>query len=207
VVAVPEDASRDDLLRVFGQSGFSRVPVYRGSLDEIVGVFHAFDLFTHGEAALTLRGVTQTPGTASCGDLLLAMQRERRHLAVVLDEFGGTAGIVTLEDLLTALVGEIFDEDDGASRPARTVEEVFEADGATSLDAIAVRFGIALPDTRATTVAGLLAELAGRIPRAGERLTFRGLEFDIVQASPARVERTLIRTLPVPTLSLDARSA
>ena len=207
VVAVPEDASRNDLLRVFGQSGFSRVPVYRRSLDEIVGVFHAFDLFTHGESALTLRAVTHTPGTRSCGDLLLEMQRERRHLAVVLDEFGGTAGIVTLEDLLTALVGEIFDEDEGSAREPRTTEEVFEADGATSLEALAVRFGIALPETRATTVAGLLAELAGRIPRAGERLLFRGLEFDIVQATPARVERTLIRTAPVPTLTLDARSA
>ncbi|HET7042525.1 MAG TPA: hemolysin family protein, partial [Gemmatimonadales bacterium] len=206
VVAVPEDASRHDLLRVFGQSGFSRVPVYRGSLDEIVGVFHAFDLFTHGEDALTLRAVTHTPGTRSCGDLLLAMQRERRHLAVVLDEFGGTAGIVTLEDLLTALVGEIFDEDDpGAAAPG--VEALFEADGATPLDALAVRFGIALPETRATTVAGLLAELAGRIPQAGERLLFRGLEFDILQASPARVERALVRAAPVPTLTLDARSA
>ena len=207
VVAVPEDASRHDLLRVFGQSGFSRVPVYRGSLDEIVGVFHAFDLFTHGESALSLHAVTHTPATRSCGDLLLAMQRERRHLAVVLDEFGGTAGIVTLEDLLTALVGEIFDEDDGSTREPRTTEEVFEADGATSLEALAVRFGVALPDTRATTVSGLLAELAGRIPRAGERLLFRGLEFDIVQASPARVERALIRTAPVPTLTLDARRA
>ena len=207
VVAVPEDASRNDLLRTFGQSGFSRVPVYRGSLDEIVGVFHAFDLFTHGEAALTLRAVTHTPGTRSCGDLLLAMQRERRHLAVVLDEFGGTAGIVTLEDLLTALVGEIFDEDDGTTRDPRTTEQVFEVDGATPLDALAVRFGLALPETRATTVAGLLAELAGRIPRAGERLLYRGLEFDIVQATPARVERTLVRTAPVPTLTLEARNA
>jgi CBS domain containing-hemolysin-like protein len=203
VVALPEDATRGDILLVFAQSGYSRVPVYRGSLDEITGVFHAFDLFTAGEGAVPLHAVTHTPETRSCGDLLLEMQRERRHLAVVLDEFGGTAGIVSLEDLLTALVGEIFDEDDTDATPTAHAEAVFEADGATPLDALIDRFNVTLPESRATTVAGLLAELAGRIPQAGERLVLRGLEFDVVQASPARVERVLVRTAPVPTLTLD----
>jgi CBS domain containing-hemolysin-like protein len=205
VVAVAEEASRTDLLRVFAESGFSRVPVYRGSLDEIVGVFHAFDLFTHREGALPLHPVTHTPFTRSCGDLLLGMQRERRHLAVVLDEYGGTQGIVTLEDLLTALVGEIFDEDDGVEGAAAVVvaNEVFETDGSASLDAIAARFGIALPDSTAATVAGLLAELAGRIPQAGERFALRGLEFDVVKATPARLERVLVRPGPISTVTLD----
>jgi CBS domain containing-hemolysin-like protein len=205
VVAVAEEASRADLLRVFAESGFSRVPVYRGSLDEIVGVFHAFDLFTHREGALPLHPVTHTPFTRSCGDLLLGMQRERRHLAVVLDEYGGTQGIVTLEDLLTALVGEIFDEDDGVDGAAAAVAttEVFETDGSVSLDAIAARFGINLPDSTAATVAGLLAELAGRIPQAGERFFLRGLEFDVVKATPSRVERVLVRPGPISTITLD----
>lgn len=204
VVAVAEDASRGDLLRVFAESGFSRVPVYRDSLDEIVGVYHAFDLFAHRDGKLTLHPVTHTPVTRSCGDLLLEMQRERRHIAVLLDEYSGTAGIVTLEDLLTALVGEIFDEDDGAGSGAPLpAAEVFEADGGTTLDEIATRFGILLPETAATTVAGLLTELAGRIPHPGERLVVRGLEFDILQASPARIERVLVRQGPVTTLTLD----
>lgn len=210
VVAAPEDASRGDLLLVFAQSGFSRVPVYHVTLDEIVGVFHAFDLFTQGDGALPLHPVTHTPESRSCGDLLLAMQRERRHLAVVLDEYGGTAGIVTLEDLLTALVGEIFDEDDGADAAlpaAAAPTEVFEADGATSLDALAGRFAVALPDTAAATVAGLLTELAGRIPQAGERFVLRGLEFDVIKASPARIERVLVRATPVPVLTLDRGTA
>ena len=205
VVAVPEDASRADLLRVFADSGFSRVPVYRVSLDEIVGVYHAFDLFTQGEAALPLHPVTHTPFTRSCGDLLLAMQRERRHLAVVLDEYGGTLGIVTLEDLLTALVGEIFDEDDGVTTVAASAiaTEVFETDGSASLDTISAHFGVRLPETSAATVAGLLTELAGRIPQAGERLVVRGLEFDVVKATPARVERVLVRPGPVLPVTLD----
>jgi putative hemolysin len=202
IVAVPEDASRGDLLQGFAQSGFSRIPVYRGSLDEVIGVLHAFDLFTHVDGALPLHAVTHTPETRSCGDLLLEMQRERRHLAVVLDEYGGTAGLVTLEDLLTALVGEIFDEDD-AEPQSVTVDEVFEADGALSLDEFGARFPDSLPDTKATTVAGLLAELAGRIPRAGERFVLRGLEFDILAATPARVERVLVRQGPVATVTLE----
>lgn len=202
IVAVPEDASRDDLLQSFAQSGFSRVPVYRGSIDEIVGVLHAFDLFTHVDGALPRHAVTHTPETRSCGDLLLEMQRERRHLAIVLDEYGGTAGLVTLEDLLTALVGEIFDEDDAAP-PAPGVEEVFEADGALSLAALTSRFPGALPESRASTVAGLLAELAGRIPHAGERLVIRNLEFDILSATPARVERVLVRSGPVAPITLE----
>lgn len=205
LVAVPEDASRGDLLRVFAESGFSRVPVYRVSLDEIIGVFHAFDLFTHREGALPLHPVTHTPFTRSCGDLLLAMQRERRHLAVVLDEYGGTLGIVTLEDLLTALVGEIFDEDDGvgAGASAATATEVFETDGSAPLDAIGAHFGVRLPESTASTVAGLLTELAGRIPQAGERFVVRGLEFDVVKSTPARVERVLVRPGPVSPVTLD----
>jgi CBS domain containing-hemolysin-like protein len=202
IIAVPEDASRGDILRTFGESGFSRVPMYRGSLDEVVGVLHAFDLFTHGEEALPLHGVTYTPETRSCGDLLLEMQRERKHLAVALDEYGGTAGIVTLEDLLTALVGEIFDEDDHAPT-AGAAEEVFEADGTAPLHELATRFSVPMPEGPATTLAGLLAELAGRIPRAGERFTWRGLEFDVTRATPARVERVLIRPGPVPIHPLD----
>lgn len=204
VVAVPESAGRGELLLAFAQSGYSRLPVYRGSLDEIVGVLHAFDLFTGGDAPPVLHPVTHTPMTRSCGDLLLEMQRERRHLAVALDEYGGTAGVVTLEDLLTALVGEIFDEDEGsAEQAAAGTEAVFEADGGTPLDALAVRFGVVLPEGRATTVAGLLAELLGRIPQAGERFALRGLEFDVVQASPARIERVLVRPGPVTVHPLD----
>jgi len=202
IVSVPEDAGRASLLQAFAQSGFSRLPVHRGSLDEIVGVLHAFDLFTHAGGALPLRSVTHTPETRSCGDLLLEMQRERRHLAVVLDEYGGTAGIVTLEDLLTALVGEIFDEDDGVPA-AEGIEAVFETDGSTPLAEIAAHFRIAEPEGAATTVAGYLAEQAGRIPRAGERFALRGLEFDVVRATPARVERVLIRPGPVPVVTLD----
>ncbi|HEU5357673.1 MAG TPA: transporter associated domain-containing protein, partial [Gemmatimonadales bacterium] len=148
------------------------------------------------DAPVPVRPVTVTPGSRSCGELLLEMQRERRHLAVVLDEFGGTLGIATLEDLLEALVGEIFDELDGPGGPGSATTgrpAPLEADAATPLADVIARFGVTLPVTTATTVAGLVAELARRIPEAGERFTLRGLEFDVLQASPARAERILVR--------------
>lgn len=194
IVAVAEHDSLEDIASVFAQSGYSRLPVYRGTLDEIVGMLHAFDLFRLQPGdQLPIRPVANAPSSRTCGDLLLDMQRERRHLAVVLDEFGGTQGIVTLEDLLEELVGEIFDEHDPAPQPGGAGPVLFEADGSTPVGAIEERFEVALPDTRLRTAGGLLTELAGRIPQAGERFLVRGLEFEIVQASPTRVDRLLIR--------------
>ncbi|HEU5168990.1 MAG TPA: hemolysin family protein [Gemmatimonadales bacterium] len=208
IVATAEDAPLSDIAAVFGQSGYSRIPVYRGTLDEIVGMLHAFDLFKLQPGdPLPIRPVAMAPASRTCGDLLLDMQRERRHLAVVLDEFGGTLGIVTLEDLLEELVGEIFDEhDEGVQGAAPAPPGVVEADGTTPAAAIAERFEITLPAGQATTVGGLLAELAGRIPNAGERFLLQGLEFDVIQASPTRIERLLIRQAPAPAVPL-ARAA
>ena len=196
IVAIEEHAALEDIRAVFAQSGYSRIPVIRGTLDDIVGMLHAFDLFKLRPGdPLPVRPVAVTPASRTCGDLLLDMQRERRHFAVVIDEFGGTLGIATLEDLLEELVGEIFDEHDEEVRdqpgggPA-----ILETDGNLSPDAIEERFGVTLPTGRSTTVAGLLAEWAGRIPNAGERFVVRGVEFDVVQASPTRIERLLIRS-------------
>jgi CBS domain containing-hemolysin-like protein len=206
LVAVDEDAALEDIRQVFAQSGYSRIPVYRGTLDEIVGMLHAFDLFKLRPGdPLPVRPVAVTPASRACGDLLLDMQRERRHLAVVLDEFGGTLGIATLEDLLEELVGEIFDEHDEEVRPEPAGgPTVFETDGNVPPEAIEERFGVALPAGRSTTVAGLIVEWAGRIPNPGERFLVRGLELDIIEASPTRIERLIIRAGGVPAVALPS---
>ena len=202
LVAVSEDDALEDIAAVFAQSGYSRLPVYRGTLDEIVGMLHAFDLFKLRPGdRLPIRPVANAPAGRTCGDLLLDMQRERRHLAVVLDEFGGTLGIVTLEDLLEELVGEIFDESEAAG-PLASGPLLFEVDGATTIAAIEEHFEVALPSARKSTAGGLLVELAGRIPQAGERFMVRGLEFDVLQATPTRVERVLIRRGSPPAVVL-----
>ena len=196
IVAIEENAPLEEIRLVFAGSGYSRIPVIRGTLDDIIGMLHAFDLFKLEPGdPLPVRPVAVTPASRSCGDLLLDMQRERRHLAVVLDEFGGTLGIATLEDLLEELVGEIFDEhDEEVKQPPPAAPTLFEIDGNVSVQAIEERFGVSLPAGRSTTIGGLLVEWAGRIPNAGERFYVQGLEFDVVQASPTRIERLLIRS-------------
>jgi CBS domain containing-hemolysin-like protein len=206
LVAVDENAALEDIRMVFAQSGYSRIPVYRGTLDEIVGMLHAFDLFKLRPGdPLPVRPVAVTPASRTCGDLLLDMQRERRHLAVVLDEFGGTLGIATLEDLLEELVGEIFDEHDEEVRaePAGG-PAIFETDGNVPPEAIEERFGVALPRGQSTTVAGLIVEWAGRIPNPGERFVVRGLELDVIEASPTRIERLIIRAGGTPAVPLPS---
>ena len=204
IVAIDENAALEDIRLVFAQSGYSRIPVFRGTLDEIIGMLHAFDLFKLQPGdPLPVRPVAVTPASRNCGDLLLDMQRERRHLAVVLDEFGGTLGIASLEDLLEELVGEIFDEHDAEVRPSPSSgPTLFETDGNVSPDAIEERFGVSLPRGRSTTMGGLLVEWAGRIPNAGERFAIPGLEFDVLEASPTRIERLLIRSGGASTVTL-----
>jgi CBS domain containing-hemolysin-like protein len=209
IVAIEENAPLQEIRLVFAGSGYSRIPVIRGTLDDIIGMLHAFDLFKLEPGdPLPIRPVAVTPASRSCGDLLLDMQRERRHLSVVLDEFGGTLGIATLEDLLEELVGEIFDEHDEEVRPAPgAAQALFETDGNVSIQAIEERFGVSLPPGRSTTVGGLLVEWAGRIPNAGERFVVHGLEFDVVQASPTRIERLLIRSGPTPAIPLPSSAS
>jgi CBS domain containing-hemolysin-like protein len=204
VVAVEHDASHDEVMRTFAESGYTRLPVMRGTLDEIVGIVHAFDLFKLGpDDPVPVRPVSLAPESRLAGDLLLDMQRERRHFAVVLDEFGGTAGIVTLEDLLEGLVGEISDEDDGSAPSLRAPGSLLELDGSEPPRLVEEHFGVLLPRGEAASIGGLLGELAGRIPAAGERFAVVGLEVEVLQASPTRVERLLVRRAGTEPVSLD----
>jgi len=204
VVAVGHDDAYEDVMRTFAESGYTRLPVTRGTLDEIIGIVHAFDLFKLRPGdAVPVRPVSFAPESRLAGDLLLDMQRERRHFAVVLDEFGGTAGIVTLEDLLEGLVGEIADEDDPTAPSHRARGSVLELDGSESPRMIEEHFGVLLPGGEAASFGGLLGELAGRIPVAGDRFALAGLEVDVLQASPTRADRMLVRRGGTKPMILD----
>src|SRR5436190_8868612 len=169
IVAFPEGILTAEAAHVLQQSGYSRYPVYRGSLDEVVGVAHTLDLLgRQPEDPILVRPPLTVPGTIRAADLMLEMQRGGRHLAVVLDEFGGTAGLVTFEDLLNDLVSELFEP---SAAPA-DVTRVVEVEGSTLTSELAAKLGVQLGGTRAQTVAGLLIGALGRIPRAGESLTF-----------------------------------
>lgn len=203
IVAIPEGMLAAEAAHVFAQAGYSRYPVYRGSLDDVIGVVHVFDLLhVAPEAPVPIRPAPVVPSTTRAADLMLQMQRGGGHLGVVLDEYGGTAGLVTLDDLLRDLVAEVFGEGSSPEPPAPAARLV-EVEGQAPLARVAETFGISLSAWGVQTVGGFLIQAVGRIPRPGERFTVHGLEFDILAATPTRVERVAVRHGPVRAVALD----
>ena len=196
IFAVDETTHPRDMARLIAHAGYSRVPVYRGSIDEIVGMVHVFDVLkTRGEEAPELRPVMHAPSTKRCNELLFEMLRERQHLGIVLDEYGGTAGLVALEDLLEELVGDIRDEhDEPAPAAAGAPERAMVADGSTPVSEVLARLGLAVRDDVPgdRPIGGVLARALGRVPTIGERFDLAGLEVTIIDAEPARVSRVLV---------------
>ena len=196
IVAAPQSAGAAELAALVTSSGYTRIPVYRSSPDDIVGMVHAFDVIKAGPGGkVGVRPVSVVPASRRCADALLDLRRERRHMAIVLDEFGGTAGLVTMEDLLEELVGEIFDElDEPRPKAAAPERGVLVVDASHPLAAVREHFGVPLEaPPRVETVGGYLAWGLGRIPRAGERAVLGELEFDVLEASPTRVVRLVVR--------------
>ena len=166
---------------------------------------HTLDLLgRQPEDPVSVRPPLSVPASTRAADLMLEMQRGGMHLAVVLDEFGGTAGLITFEDLLKDLVGELFETPGlGSGAPLPSPTRVVEVEGSTLVTALLESLGANLGRVvGAQTVGGLLIQALGRIPRAGERFSYHGLEFDVLAASATRVERIAVRPGPVRTLSL-----
>ena len=189
-----------DLAFAIAASGYSRVPVFRDTLDEIVGMVHVFDVLdAGGERLPVIRPVKLAPETKSCREMLLEMLREQQHLAVILDEFGGTAGIVTLEDLLEEIVGDIRDEHDEPAAPeTRRPPRAALVDGAVELRELARQFNVAFDDEplgETQTLNGALMRTLGRIPSVGDRFLLDALEITVVDVEPTRVTRALVQRL------------
>ena len=218
ITGVELSSSLEAVVAAFAESEHSRLPVYRDTLDDPVGVAHLKDVFrllAHPSAAPAegailhhlKRPTLYVPPSMLAADLLVRMQASRIHMAMVIDEFGGVDGVVTLEDVIEAVVGEIDDEHDEAAvtqivaRPGG----VFEADGRAPLEVLETALGrvLSAPDLEEDieTVAGLVTALAGRVPQRGEVITHpAGLEFEITDADPRRVKRLRIRpATPVAT--------
>jgi putative hemolysin len=203
VFAVDASLPPQEMARTIAQSGYSRVPVYRDSLDEIIGMIHVFDVLKVGaEEMPPIREVAHAPATKRCSEMLFEMLRGQRHLAVVLDEFGGTAGIVTLEDVLEELVGDIRDEHDEPAPGAAMATPSHEApraaviDASILLDELARRFGVSVPadmTDRAQSLGGAIVRALGRIPTPGERFRLGELELTVTDAEPARIRRVLVQ--------------
>ncbi len=198
VVALPETARFSDVRLVLKENKLSRLPIYRGSLDNIVGILHAKDLFAITDEEEQAFRIDQymdqsflVPEFKRAEDVFREMRRRRTHIAVVVDEFGGTAGIVTIEDAIEEMLGPIQDEFDEEETPGFVAagERAYELEGSFRLDDLEEQFGIALPREEAETIAGHLMLRFGRIPRKGERWKGRMADFVIEEATPTGIKK------------------
>ena len=197
VRAVDEGATLEEVRKTFIDTGFSRLPVYRESIDRVVGVVLAHDLF-HAPASLAaiLRPARVVPESKPARDLLFDFLKGGETLAVAVDEYGGTAGIVTLEDLLEELFGDIRDEHDPAAAPIRRVDDrVVHVHGRVELDVLAAQTDVALPEGDYDTVAGFVLAHVGSVPDERDTFDADGLRFTILKASQSRIEAVRIERL------------
>ncbi len=216
VVAVSETTSFADLVQIFASAEMSRLPVYRDSLDEVIGLVHVKDVFlklakartadnllkpeTAGTLASIMRPVLFVPSSMRLADLLVKMRATRIHMAVVVDEYGGTDGLVTNEDLVEEIVGEIEDEHDTEVTDSLTVldGQSWEAGARLPVEDLEDAVGATLLDEEEAeeidTLGGLVVSLAGRVPLKGEIIHHdAGFAFEILDADPRRLKKVRIR--------------
>ena len=219
IMALELSTPFDEVVRQFAEAEHSRMPVYRETLDEPVGLVNIKDVFKllaegkggeKGALRHIRRQVLFVPGSMRAANLLLKMQASRIHMALVIDEFGGTDGLVTMEDLIEAVVGDIDDEyDEDAPTVIARAGGAFEADARAPLEDLEELVGQALspPDyeEEIDTVGGLVSALAGRVPQRGEVIAHpAGLEFEVIDADPRRVKR--VRALPVTRTQAETKA-
>jgi CBS domain containing-hemolysin-like protein len=204
MVAIDADATIEDGITAAIEGGFSRIPAYEGSTDNIIGLVFLKDLVALARASkrnepvrTALREAEFVPEQKRVAELLREMQTKQFHMAIVIDEYGGTSGLVTLEDLLEEIVGDIADEYD-VEEPS--VEHLpggaLRVPGGTSIDDVSDELGVELPDTEWDTVGGLVFNLLGHVPEEGECVRFQGLEFRTERVKGRRIVSVHIRPAP-----------
>ncbi len=206
IMAMPEDFTMEQAVGLIQRDGHSRYPVFRGQLDEIVGMVHIKDVFASvgRDGPFEMKAILRKPlfvvPSVPVLDLLLQMRKARIHMALVVDEYGGIDGLVTIEDLVETITGDIFDEHD-VDGPPQMVEKpdgTLELDARTPVEAFEARMGVVLTEEeRASdidTMGGLVFTLAGRVPAKGELVSHSsGLEFRVLDADPRRIRRLRVR--------------
>jgi len=206
VVSVEVNTAPTHILQLLAEENHSRLPVYQEEMDRIVGVLHARDLIplTQHPELIVLRDLIRppyyVPWLTPIADLLRDMQKKRIHMAMVVDEHGGFMGVVTLEDILREIVGDIADEFEVQEKE---VEKL--ADGSVLVNASAARdtfrqaFGVELPEGEYETVGGFLAGLCGSIPEVGDKFAWNGFTFQVTSKDGARLERIRVTKRVPPT--------
>ena len=210
IVAVDAETPLTEIVALIGEQGHSRLPVYRGSLDDVIGMAHIKDLFLWEglnqdfNLAEHLRRILFVAPSMQVLELLLEMRAKRSHMALVVDEYGGVDGLVTIEDLVEEIIGEIEDEHDRTADPVlrENPDGSFTADARVTIAALEEQLGQFVTDEERMsidTLGGLVFALAGRVPIRSELVSHpSGLEFEVLQADPRRVHRVRVRRRQAP---------
>jgi magnesium and cobalt transporter len=211
IVAADEDTPLAELVSLFREAKHSRLPVYRENLDDPTGLVHVKDVLTllepngandyrltSAKIARIRRPILFAPPSMRALDLLLKMQASHTHLALVIDEYGGTDGLVSIEDIIEEIVGDIADEHDEEAPALKRDEDGFVADARVELEDFKTETGVDLAtseaDENVDSLGGLVASLVGRVPQRGEIIAHpSGYEFEVLEADPRRIKRLRIR--------------
>jgi CBS domain containing-hemolysin-like protein len=200
VVAVPLDSNLEFVLNTIIESGHSRIPVYKENVDQIVGILNSKDLLPYWlnnsedfNLSRIIRDPFFVPETKRIKDLLDDLRGKKSHLAVIVDEYGGTSGLVTIEDIVEEIIGEIRDEHD-AEEDDFVLQESgsYMVSGWANLDDFEEVFKVRVPREGYDSLAGFIIHLLGKVPKKGEEITFEGLSMKIQVSDPKRITRVLV---------------
>ena len=201
ISSAPVTSTLGDVVKLVSDCGHTRIPIYRNTIDEVVGILHAKDLLKlwGKEPGLSvppeiLRKPLFLPYNQKASDVLRELRAKKTHLAVVTDEYGGTAGIVTIEDILEEIVGEIMDEHDQDARLLISIDEnTVSVDARLEVEKLEEHFGIKLPEGEFESVGGFVIHLLGRIPKVDEKVVFENLHMTIQAADLRRIYKILVK--------------
>jgi len=200
IVAIEENDPVDKLSGLMAKTGLSRILVYRGSIDNIIGYVHAFDLFSRPQSIQPLiKQIIIAPETMTANKILTTFIQQHKSIALVVDEFGGTSGIVTMEDIIEEIFGEIDDEyDKGDKTESRISDTEFVFSGRHEIDFLNEKYNLGLPESDDyETLAGLILHYHEDIPAIGEEIQINGFIFTIIQATNTRIEQVRLRIIDI----------
>ena len=201
IIGVPDDVSNEELEKVFMETGYSRLPVYKEDMDHIVGIINQKDFHNKirkNQAPLKdyIRPVLFITPSMKIGSLLKDLQESKTHMAIIIDEFGGTAGLVTIEDIVEELVGDIWDEHDEVIQEIQKIsDDEYEVTGGASLDKIFEKLDIE-ESLDFNTISGWIMNVLEGIPREGESFVENGLEVTVLKMQGHRIQTVRVRRLP-----------
>jgi putative hemolysin len=202
IIAVNIDATVDEILEIVVEENFSRIPVYENSIDNVIGLLYVKDLFalirksTEWEISLKdlIRPAYFVPEYKKIDELFKEMQKSKTHIAIVIDEYGGTAGLITIEDLLEEIVGNIFDEyDDVVLEYEQIDEDTYLVDGLLGISEINDIMRLDLPEEEFDTISGMILSLSGKMPEVGEEVEYEDVSFRIEEVDDKRISKIKIQ--------------